>query len=200
MAERRAVTLLDLAIAASVAVVPLLLIVLMIVAEVRSSDPGARRDGDRYVSVREVAALKTFERAIVRRDRIRAPLPAADALLAGVPQCRNEWDGHPGPLQRVRQAIAPSPATQLSPAQRLAAQLEELDAALVRFSTGGKRRVTDAVGFDASRWFDALQATLQVAVETPEYPGRRCQDSLCRMLTHSPLSPGSGVSSRNRRK
>ena len=65
MAERRAVTLLDLAIAASVAVVPVLLGVLLFVAEIRPSDPGARRAGDRYISVRQVAALKTFERAIV---------------------------------------------------------------------------------------------------------------------------------------
>jgi len=173
MAERRAVTLLDLAIAASVAVVPVLLGVLLFVAEIRPSDPGARRAGDRYISVRQVAALKTFERAIVHRDRLREALPSADALLAGVPQCRREWDGHLGPLQRLRQTIAPSSLGRLSPAQKLAAEIDALDAALLRFSSGAKRRVTDAVGFDASRWFDALQSTLQIPVETPEYPGRK---------------------------
>src|SRR3954452_17017066 len=153
MAERRAVTLLELAIAASVAVVPVLLTVLLFVAQVRPSDPGARPHGDRYISVRQVAALKTFERAIVRRDQVRAPLPTGDALLAGVPSCRREWDGHLGPLQRVRGMIAPSSIAHLSPAQKLAAEIDAIDAALLRFSIGAKRRVTDAVGFDASRWF-----------------------------------------------
>src|SRR5947209_2210585 len=103
MTDRRAVTLLELAVGASMAVVPVLLLVLLIVAEARPSDPGAKRNGDRYISVRQVAVLKTFERAIVRRDRVRTPLPTADALLVGVPQCRDEWDGHPGPLQRLRE-------------------------------------------------------------------------------------------------
>ncbi len=145
MAERRAVTLLELAIAASVAVVPVLLGVLLIVAEIRPSDPSTKRNVDRYVSVRQVAALKTFERAIVRRSLARAPLPTADALLAGVPQCRNEWDARHGLLQRVRELAGRTSATDLSPAQRLAAQIEALDAALFRFSAGPNRRVTDAV-------------------------------------------------------
>src|SRR6266513_318508 len=151
MPEQRPVTLLELAIAASAAVVPVLLIVLLLVAEVRPSDPsvGAQRNGDRHVSIRQVAALKTFERAIVRRELVRSALPTADALLDGVPQ----W--------RAKARIA-----QLSPAQRLAAQLEELDVALVHFSTGANRRVTDTVGLDAARWFIALQTTLQTAIET----------------------------------
>ena len=175
MPEQRSVTLLDLAIAASAAVVPVLLIVLLIVAEVRPSDPsvGAQRNGDRHVSIRQVAALKTFERAIVRRDQVRSALPTADALLDGVPQCRAEWDGRGNMLQQIRQRLARAQTAQLSPAERLAAQVEELDVALVRFSTGANRRVTDAVGLDAARWFIALQATLQTAVETPDYPGRR---------------------------
>ena len=173
MAERRALSLLDLAIGASLAVVPVLLAVLLVVADMRPADPGAHRNGDRHISVRQVAALKTFERAIVRRDSVRAPLPTAEALLAGVPQCRREWDGHPGPLQRARQLIAKAPAAEMSPAQRLAAQIEALDAALLRFSAGASRRVTDAVGFDATRWLDAVRATLHAPVESPEYPGRQ---------------------------
>src|SRR6266550_3802469 len=174
MPEQRPVTLLELAIAASAAVVPVLLIVLLIVAEVRPSDPpvGAQRNGDQHVSIRQVAALKTFERAIVRRDQVRSALPTADALLDGVPQCRAEWDGRGNMLQQIRQRLAKARSAQLSPAQRLAAQIEELDVALVRFSTGANRRVTDAVGLDAARWFTALQAALQVSVETPDYPGR----------------------------
>ncbi|TMG84593.1 MAG: hypothetical protein E6H78_09355 [Betaproteobacteria bacterium] len=153
---------------------PVLLGVLLVVAEVRPADPSARAQrGDRHVSVRHIAALKTLEHAIVRRNTVAAPLPSAQALLEGIPQCRTEWDGHSGILNQARQLIARSRVAALSPAQRLAAQLEELDAALLRFSTGANRRVTDAVGFDAARWFAALRVTLQVAVEAPEYPGHK---------------------------
>jgi hypothetical protein len=154
--------------------VPLLLLVLIAVAEVRPSDPStrARSSGNQHVSLREVAALKTFERAVVRRNAAVA-LPTPDALLDGVPQCRAEWDGRGGRMQRIRQLLARSHQATLSPAQRMAAQLEELDAALLRFSTGANRRVADAVGFDSKRWFDAVRATLEAPIETPDYPGRR---------------------------
>ena len=56
----------------------------------------------------------------------------------------------------------------------MAAQLEELDAALLRFSTGANRRVSDAVGFDASALVRrACAPRCETAVETPEYPGRK---------------------------
>ncbi len=76
VAERRAVSLLDCAIAASLAVVPVLLGVIALVAWVRPGDPESiwqQGRSDRYVSVRHVAALQTFERAIV------APLVARAA-------------------------------------------------------------------------------------------------------------------------
>ncbi|TMG92687.1 MAG: hypothetical protein E6H76_01215, partial [Betaproteobacteria bacterium] len=72
MAEGRATTLLEFAIVASAAVVPVLLLVLLVVGVVRPLDPAGPtvRNSDRHVSVRQVAALKTFERAIVRRDTV----------------------------------------------------------------------------------------------------------------------------------
>src|SRR3954463_3901924 len=98
VAGRRELSLLDCAIAASLAGVPVLLGVIALVAVVRPGDPdGIDRQGrsDRYVSVRRVAALKTFERAVVRRDTAaRAPVAASD-VLAGVPACRREWSGGP---------------------------------------------------------------------------------------------------------
>src|ERR1700752_2986940 len=101
MGEKRQATLLDFAIAASIAVVPLLLLVLIAVAEVRPADPSvkARPGNSQHVSLREVAALRTFERAIVRRDAARSPLPTADVLLERFPQCRAEWDGRGGRMQ-----------------------------------------------------------------------------------------------------
>ncbi len=157
MQPKRPITLLEFAIAASVAVVPVLLVVLVVVAEMRPSDPSAkaRPNGNQHVSLREVAALKTFERAIVRRDAVTAALPTPEALIDAIPQCRSEWDGRGGMMHRIRRLLAPSQQATLSPAQRMAAQFEELDAALKRFSTGANRRVGDAVGFDAGRWYDA---------------------------------------------
>jgi len=191
----RPTTLLEFAIAASIAVVPLLLVVLVVVAELRPADPSAkaRPNGHQHVSLREVAALKTFERAIVRRDAVTAALPTPEALLDGVPQCRSDWDGRGGTMHRIRELLARSQHAALSPAQRMAAQFEELDAALKRFSTGANRRVGDAVGFDARRWYDAVRVTLQTPVESAEYPGRRfmvlCPDVASAVAT---LSRGDG--------
>src|SRR5438270_1365042 len=99
MAERRRVSLLDCAIAASLAIVPVLLGVIALVAWLRPSDPDSVwRQGrsDRYVSVRHVAALQTFERAVVRRAAAPAPLPTAHDVLDGLPACRPEWSGDEG--------------------------------------------------------------------------------------------------------
>src|SRR5690349_10489405 len=96
MAERRRISLLDCAIAASLGVVPILLGVIALVAVVRPADPDsvdAQGKSDRYVSVRRVAALKTFERAVVRRDAIAPARTDGLAVLGGVPACRKEWGG-----------------------------------------------------------------------------------------------------------
>ncbi len=172
MAERRTTSLLDFAIAASAAVVPVLLAVLLAVGAARPLDPAARY-ADRHVSVREVAALKTFERAIVRRDAVTVGPPTAILLLDRVPQCRAAWDGRGGVAERVRRALAHGGAAPPSPAQRLAAQLADLDGALLRFSTGTNRRVSGAVGFDSARWFEAVALALQLPIEAAEYPGRK---------------------------
>ena len=175
MAERRAPTLLEFAIAASVAIVPVLLFVLLLVDVIRPLDPALPlvRAGDRHVSVRQVAALKTFERAIVRRDTVTVGPPTAILLLDRVPQCRSAWDGRGSVLDRIRRTLAPEGAAPPSPAQRLAAQLSDLDGELLRFSTGANRRVSEAVGFDALRWFDAVGVAMQLPIEAPEYPGHR---------------------------
>jgi hypothetical protein len=174
MAERHT-TLLDFAIVASVAVVPVLLLVLLIVDVLRPLDSAVpvTRNGDRHVSVREVAALKTFERAIVRRDSVTVGPPTAALLLDRVPQCASSWDGRGGVLDRLRAALASRGAPPPSPAQRLAAQLSDLDDELLRFSTGANRRVSEAVGFDSAHWFEAVSAALRLPIEAPEYPGHQ---------------------------
>ena len=175
MAERRAPSLLDFAIVASMAIVPVLLFVLLLVDVIRPLDPTlpSARAGDRHISVRQVAALKTFERAIVRRDTVTVGPPTAILLLDRIPQCRSAWDGRGGIIDRVRRVLAPESATAPSPAQRLSAQLSDLDTALASFSTGDKRRVSEAVGFDSLRWFDAVATTMQLPIEAPDYPGHR---------------------------
>ncbi len=98
MAERRRLTLLQLAVAASAGLVPVLFGVLLIVASAREADSAKpAQNSDRHVSVRHVAALKTFEYAIIRRDRVKAGLPSAQTLLEHFPQCRAEWDGRGAP-------------------------------------------------------------------------------------------------------
>ena len=175
MPERRHTSLLQFAIVASVAIVPVLLLVLLLVDVVRPLDATAPvvRNGDRHVSVRQVAALKTFERAIVRRDRVTVGAPTPILLLDRIPQCRSAWDGHANALDRVRSALAGSAAAPPSPAQRLAAHLSDLDQELLRFSTGANRRVSEPVGFDSLRWFDAVNLALQLPIEAPDYPGRK---------------------------
>ena len=154
MSARRSPSLLELAIAASVAVVPILIAVLLAVAIPRAADDDTRGE-ERHVSVRHVAALKTFEHAIVRRDRVAAPAPSADQLLAVLPQCHKAWEGG-----------------------RVARELGVIDRALVRFGSAENRRVASAVGLDGARWTSAVDAALRTPVETPD--GRtfqvRCED------------------------
>ena len=157
MADARRTTLLDFAIAAALAVVPVMLGILLLVGVIRPMEPSAvvpgRQPGERYLSVRHVAALKTFEQAIVRRTAVKVATPSAADVLAGVPSCRRDW----------------------GTGERVAAQLAELDAALERFSTRANRRVVDAVGLDAARWFEAARQALGSTLETPDYPGQRFQ-------------------------
>ena len=125
------------------------------------------------MSVRHVAALKTFEFAIARRDRNRAPLPSAETLLERFPQCRGEWDGRGGFLTQARRFLARSGEVSWSPAARMAFQLEEIDRSLLEFSSGANRRVTDRVGLDGARWLDAVALAFKTPVEARDYPGHR---------------------------
>jgi len=173
MREGRERTLLDFAVAASVAVVPVMLAMLLLVAVVRPLDrpaPVADGSGDRYVSVRHVAALKTFEEAIVRRAAASPALPDGADLLNGLPACRRDWDTRPGVLAWLRRVAtgAPREPTQ---ADRVAAQLAELDAVLLRFSGRANARVEAPVAFDAARWTAAATRALDTPFDVPGVAG-----------------------------
>jgi hypothetical protein len=171
---RRPLTLLQLAIAATAAVVPVLLGVLLAVASARRGDDAEpARVSERHVSVRHVAALKTFESAIVRRDHAATPLPSPDALLERIPQCRAAWTGAPGLMARARMTLGRGVQGGPSAATRIARELVTIDQALLRFSSADNRRVTDTLGLDGARWLDAVARALASPVESPEYPGRR---------------------------
>src|SRR5688500_7690316 len=124
MAESRRTTLLDFAVIAALAVLPVMLGILLLVAVVRPAEPSGIAPGptpsDRYLSVRHVAALKTFEQAIRRRTGEPARVPTAEQVLEGIPQCRGEWRaGWLAPL-RARGGAVPSQA------ERIATQLAAL--------------------------------------------------------------------------
>src|SRR4051812_19901482 len=130
------------------------------------------RTGDRHVSVRLVAALKTFEHAVIQRDRIASALPTPQILLERIPQCRDVWEGNGGTIERLRRFATRAPANRTSPAMQMSAQFKDIDAALRAFSSGDNRRVSDIVGFDAEAWFGAVNAALRTPIEVPDYPGR----------------------------
>ena len=182
MFDKRGRSLLDFAIAASLAIVPIMLGIVLLVAVVRPADPGAvswRGGVDSYVSVRHVAALKTFEAAIGARAGIASPPPTAQQVLDGLPQCRHEWNGAwraDDWLPRLAGIGAAPPAQ----AEHIAAQLSALDAAVLRFGSRRNPRVSQPVGFDAARWFVLAESRLGADIETPAYPGLkfrlRCTD------------------------
>jgi hypothetical protein len=169
MTEPRRRSLLSFAIAASLAVLPVMLGMVLLVAVLRPADEAALPSkaatvSERYISVRHLAALKTFEQAIVRREGRATASPSGAEVLAALPSCRSEWD-------------AKWRATGPSQAERIAAQLASLDAALLRFSSRSNARVDAPVGLDLPRWFDEARGALSRTVEAPEYPGRRFQVS-----------------------
>ena len=175
MTERRHRSLLSFAIAASLAVLPVMLGMVLLVAVVRPADPSAdplsapaqsaNERSERYISVRHLAALKTFEQAIVRREGTATASPSGSEVLAALPSCRGEWDRREWGLGWR--------ATGPSQAERIAAQLASLDQALLQFSTRANARVDAPVGLDLPRWFDAARVVLGGSIETPEYPGRQ---------------------------
>ena len=109
----------------------------------RAAGVGPAGAADRYVSVRHVAALKTFEQAIVAARAEQPSAPTAAQVLRR----------HPAVPARVARRLAgtaarPAAAPAPSQAERIAAQLAALDAALLRFGTRPTRASTARSGFD----------------------------------------------------
>ncbi len=149
-------SLLEFAITASAAVLPVMLAVLLLVAVVRPADEarglhwnGTAAQGDRYVSVRQLQALKTFEQAIVpRRGPLTSPVSAAD-IDEALPACSKAWT-----------------------AADVAARLAAIDTALQRFSTRPNPRTAAPLGLDGARWLAAARDSLARPIEVPQYPER----------------------------
>ncbi len=174
--ERKRRSLLDFAIAASAAVLPVMLGMLLLVAVIRplQSPPDAAGEPGRYLSVRQLAALKTFEAAVVPRASASVVAPRAADVLEALPACRSAWSAGAWRLPAWLVAARPSGA------ERVAAQLARLDAALADFSGRANPRVDRLVGLDAQRWFEAAARALATPLDAPEAPGRplhlRCDD------------------------
>lgn len=157
---RRDRSLLEFAITASAAVLPVMLAVLLLVAVVRPADEarglqwnGTAAHTDRYVSVRQLQAMKTFEQAIVPRHStasrpLTSPVSAND-IDEALPACREAW-----------------------PAADIAARLAAIDSALQRFSTRPNPRTAEPLGLDAARWLAAARDSLARPIEVPQYPER----------------------------
>ena len=182
MAEkRRPASLLEFAIAASLAVVPVLLGVVLLVGVIRPADVEAsgKSPQERYLSVRLVAALKTFEPAVVKRSAVASKLPDGAGVLAALPECGREWRG----ASRWRAWLAENGLARTPPpplAEQVAAQLAGFDAALAAFGARSNRRVEHPVGLDAALWFAAAGKALAAPIENadaPAHPFRlRCAD------------------------
>ena len=147
----------------------------------RDSGPGDERKGaSRYYSVRLLAALQTFESGIVSTS-LAAPtaVPWTDrALLAGVPACEKAWNDPPGPLamwlNEARNLIFfwndPRTLPTETTAQRMAAQLDALDAYLVQVGKANDGRATEPVALDRERWLEAVKVAL---AKPPSPEGQR---------------------------
>jgi hypothetical protein len=156
-AHRRPATALDFAIVASLAVLPVMMAVVWLVAVVRPADGAAAPE--HHVSSRQVTALRTFESAVVPRPSAPA-LPTPRQVLDGVPACRAEWGGGFDLRRWIARKFTGSDTVDLPLAEKVAAQLGTLDRALRRFSTTDNARVAQPVGLDAGRWFAAAQTAL----------------------------------------
>ena len=178
MAERAPASLLDFAIAASIAVVPVLLGVVA-PGRGRSARPMPMRRAaarsDRYVSVRLVAALKTFEPAVAARAPPSLPrVPDGAGVLAALPamparMARRRRAGAPGWPRTAWRARAPPP-----PAEQIAAQLAALRRRAARLQQPQQRagrRIRSASM--PARWFARGQRRAGDADrEPPTSPGQ----------------------------
>lgn len=144
------------AIASSLAVLPVLLGVLWLVSVARA-DPAAAAPG-RHVDPRRVAALRTFEAAVVDRASLGARATPR-ALLDGVAACRAAWGGDAGAWKAAVGAVASAPRAPV-PAERVAAGLAAIDASLARVSARANAPVERPVGLDGARWIEAASAAL----------------------------------------
>jgi len=167
----RRATALEFAIVASLAVLPVMLGVVWLVAVVRPAAEAAAAP-ERHVSTRQVAALRTFESAIVARTSAPA-LPTPRQVLDGVPACRTEWGGGFELRRWVARRLGGSGPADAPLAEQVAVQLGALDRALWRFSSADNPRVAQPVALDAGRWFAAAQAAL---VATGTTPSLACAD------------------------
>ncbi|NUZ07979.1 hypothetical protein [Piscinibacter koreensis] len=174
MGEPRGATLLDFAIGASVAVVPVMFAIVLGVSLFKPADPDAGTAiADGHVSVRQLAALKTFEVAVVARSAGAAPSPSARDVLDGVPACRAEWrNAGEWRAWAERLGLARPVPRPPSPADRIAAHLQALDAALRRLVARPGAPTARPVGLDAARWFAAARDALAAPVQSASYPGQ----------------------------
>lgn len=125
---------------------------------------GAVQDQDRYLNLRLLGALRTFEAGIVAADAGNEGLDTAtleNTLLAGVPECAAVWQKQPPAWLRQWNAWRGTPLLVKTPVQSLAAQLPLLQQQLQTLAAPGNRRMAQAPQLDIGRWLAAVRQRLQ---------------------------------------
>ena len=183
MADARTSTLLEFAIAASLAVVPVLL-GRPAGRRVRAAARRSRRARATPIvtsASRHVAALKTFERAIVRRDRCASP-PATPTELLERPRRSAGANGRQRGVRRSRalRALAHAPgATRRRPTHRRAARATSTPRCCAS-ARATNRRVERSGRLRRRALVRRGRTRCETPVEAADYPGRsspvRCAD------------------------
>ena len=185
MAERRAASLLDFAIAASIAVVPVLLGVR---AAGRRGPPGRRRRRRGAAPQRPLRQRAPGRGAQDLRARDRAPRSAIAARAA-----RRRAACSPACPRAGANGAAPRPCARLAGRDRPGAHAAAAAGRADRRAAGRARRraaalqqpqptraSSTAVGFDAGALVRRRRATLAAPVETPDVPGPQLPAALRR--------------------
>ncbi|MES2940349.1 MAG: hypothetical protein V4864_21900 [Pseudomonadota bacterium] len=131
--------------------------------------------GNRFLNVRLLAALKTFEYGFVARDSLAGgePVPPdAAQLLRGVGVCGTEWNKRsPGMVKTLVAEVRGQKTDPVDTGAALAAKLEAMARYLALQRDSGNLRTDRPLALDTVRWFEAVNTALLHPVHPADHPG-----------------------------